>query len=130
MGNLAKKYLGEKDGRIADPILRQEVLRHRMDQRALALTQSRAREENKSGSTPQAATSIFKLVGSTLMQNDSNLANRLMGFQGCGWERDHFEDNEYATTRSWLGGRSHTIYGGTNEVQMNIIAKRMLGLPD
>jgi alkylation response protein AidB-like acyl-CoA dehydrogenase len=130
MGNLGKKYLGEKDGKIADPGLRDDVLRHRMSQRALALTQSRAREENKSGRTPAEATSIFKLVGSTLTQNDSNLANRLMGFQGGGWEREHFESQEFEITRSWLGGRSHTIYGGTNEVQKNIIAKRMLGLPD
>ncbi|MBD3649079.1 MAG: hypothetical protein HUJ31_16875 [Pseudomonadales bacterium] len=130
MGDLAKKYLGEKDGKIADHGFREDVLRHRMDQRALTLTQARAREENKSGQTPAEATSIFKLVGSTLMQNDSNLANRLMGFQGCGWEKEGFEPEEYATTRNWLSGRSHTIYGGTNEVQMNIIAKRMLGLPD
>ncbi len=130
MGNLAKKYLGEADGKIADPSLRDDVLRHRMTQQALALTQARAKAENKSGHTPAEATSIFKLVGSTLIQNDSNLANRLMGFKGCGWERDNFEDLEFETTRSWLGGRSHTIYGGTNEIQLNIIAKRMLGLPD
>jgi len=130
MGNLAKKYVGEKDGKIADQALRDDVLKHRMAQTALALTQARAREENKSGTTPAEATSIFKLVGSTLLQNDSDLANRLMGFQGIGWERDHFETQEYETTRSWLSGRSHTIYGGTNEVQMNIISKRMLGLPD
>jgi alkylation response protein AidB-like acyl-CoA dehydrogenase len=130
MGNLAKKYLGEDDGKIADQGLRDDVLQHRMAQRALALTQARARAENKSGHTPAEATSIFKLVGSTLTQNDSSLANRLMGFQGCGWERDHFEPEEYATTRQWLANRATTIYGGTNEVQMNIIAKRMLGLPD
>lgn len=130
MGKLAKKYIGENDGRIADPGFREDVLKHRMAQRALALTQARAKAENKSGKTPEAATSIFKLVGSTLLQNDSNLTNRLMGFSGCGWDPEHFEQKEFAVTRTWLGGRSHTIYGGTNEVQLNIIAKRMLGLPD
>lgn len=130
MGKLAKKYVGENNGKIADEGFREDVLKHRMDQRALALTQSRAKEENKSGKTPEAATSIFKLVGSTLLQNDSNLTNRIMGFNGCGWEGDGFDRKETMATRTWLGGRSHTIYGGTNEVQMNIIAKRMLGLPD
>jgi alkylation response protein AidB-like acyl-CoA dehydrogenase len=130
MGKLAKKYVGEADGKISDYGFRDDVLRHRMDQRALALTQTRAKEENKSGQTPEAATSIFKLVGSTLLQNDSNLQNRLMGFNGAGWDPDHFEKREFNATRTWLGGRSHTIYGGTNEVQKNIIAKRMLGLPD
>ena len=41
-----------------------------------------------------------------------------------------FTADELESTRGWLRDRAVTIYGGTNEVQQNIIAKRVLGLPD
>ena len=53
-----------------------------------------------------------------------------MGSQGTGWEGEGFEEGELTATRTWLGARASTIAGGTNEVQLNIIAKRVLGLPD
>jgi alkylation response protein AidB-like acyl-CoA dehydrogenase len=49
---------------------------------------------------------------------------------GVGWEGETFSQDELDATRGWLRDRAVTIYGGTNEVQMNIIAKRVLGLPD
>jgi alkylation response protein AidB-like acyl-CoA dehydrogenase len=55
---------------------------------------------------------------------------QLMGTQGLGWEGDTFTADELGATRSWLASKAVTIYGGTNEVQCNIIAKRVLGLPD
>ena len=53
-----------------------------------------------------------------------------MGTQGAGWVGDAFTDDEIDATRNWLKQKSLTIAGGTKEVQMNIIAKRVLGLPD
>ena len=50
--------------------------------------------------------------------------------QGLGWEGDGFASDELESTRSWLRDRAMTIYGGSNEIQLNIIAKRVLGLPD
>ena len=52
------------------------------------------------------------------------------GAQGFGWEGDSFSEAERGATRAWLHSRAITIYGGTNEIQLNIIAKRVLGLPD
>ncbi|MBD3648792.1 MAG: acyl-CoA dehydrogenase family protein [Pseudomonadales bacterium] len=130
MGNLAKKYIGEKDGKIDDSGFREEVLRHRMNQRAMSLTQRRAGEENKSGRTPGDTTSIFKLVGTELQQEAADLTCRLMGAQGYGWEGDMFSQKELNATRDFLWSRAVTIYAGTSEIQLNIIAKRILGLPD
>ncbi len=41
-----------------------------------------------------------------------------------------FTAEELGAVRSWLGGKATTIYGGSQEVQNNIISKRILGLPD
>ena len=52
------------------------------------------------------------------------------GPQGLGWEGAGFADDELQLTRDWLRSRGNTIEGGTSEIQLNIIAKRVLGLPD
>ncbi len=126
----AKQYTGEVNGKIADAGAREKVLNHAMTERAFQLTAQRVNQENMSGKTPGDTTSIFKLVGANLARDATEFKSELMGFQGLGWEGDGFSDKELETTRNWLNSRAVTIYGGTNEVQMNIIAKRVLALPE
>jgi alkylation response protein AidB-like acyl-CoA dehydrogenase len=130
----ARRYLGTEEdsgsGGIADAALRGRVIDWKMASRAFQLTQRRAAEENRSGSTPGEATSIFKLYGATLARERQDLLVQLMGFRGLGWDGEGFSDQEVGAMRSFLASRAVTIYGGTNEVQQNIIAKRVLGLPD
>jgi len=125
---IAREYVGESDGRISDPDVRQTITQFNMNSAAFRLTAQRANEENKSG-TPGAATSIFKLYGATLQQDGAELKRQLMGTRGLGTDTV-FTEAELEVTREWLQTRATTIYGGTNEVQSNIIAKRVLGLPD
>ncbi len=127
---VASRYLGVAAGRISDPSLRTEVTRHEMDARAFALTQKRAREENRDGSTQTFATSIFKLYRSELTKRRTELIVSMMGTRGVGWEGSPFGPEELEETRFWLGRKAGTIAGGSSEVQLNIIAKRVLGLPD
>lgn len=101
-----------------------------MKERAFKLTAQRVSQESQSGKTPGATTSIFKLVGANLERNATELKSELMGINGIGWEGEGFTDKELQGTRNWLNSRAVTIYGGTNEVQMNIISKRVLGLPE
>lgn len=126
----AMQYIGTQNGRIADPEVRSEVVTWQMNSAAYALTQRRAGQENASGGTPGEATSIFKMYGAALAQDRQELLIQLMGTLGIGWEGDTFTEQELGATRSWLASKAVTIYGGTNEVQANIIAKRVLGLPD
>ncbi|MFT7654161.1 MAG: alkylation response protein AidB-like acyl-CoA dehydrogenase [Candidatus Azotimanducaceae bacterium] len=128
---IAKEYAGEDaSGKIADAAVRSDVLDHILLEKAYGLTVRRVMQESKSGGAPGAATSIFKLVGSTIAKEGSQLKHTLRGTQGLGWEGAGFSEDELESTRSWLRDRAVTVYGGTNEVQMNIIAKRVLGLPD
>jgi alkylation response protein AidB-like acyl-CoA dehydrogenase len=131
LAEIAKKYIGEEDGRISDPAIREQVTALNMNRAAFRLTALRANAENKSGGTPGAATSIFKLFGAALQQDGAELKRELMGFRGLGADTDNgFSPAELTATEEWLHTKATTIYGGSNEIQANIISKRVLGLPE
>ena len=126
----ARKFAGAENGRIADGALRSRVIVHNINDDAFRLTQRRTVEEAKDGRTPGPATSIFKAYGTELQQNKSSLFVEMRGTRGLGWEGDGFSGREIADTRAFLANRAMSIYSGSNEIQRNIIAKRVLGLPD
>jgi len=128
--DVAKRYAGERDGRIADPLLRDRLARLEMQQRALQATMRRSADEARAGGAVGTASSIFKLCGSELNQEKHELLIGILGSQGLGWEGEGFEPEELESTRHWLRSKANTIEGGTSEVQLNIVAKRVLGLPD
>ena len=129
--DLAKTYLGvDGAGRIADGELRSRIVRHEMDARAFQLTAMRTMLESRSNQGPSAATSIMKNAGTKVGQDRAELTLELMGSQGLGWEGEGFSPAELTAVRTWLGGKATTIYGGSAEIQSNIISKRILGLPD
>ena len=113
----------------ADPALNQRILKNLIDTDCMSLTQRRTVEESE-GNTPGPATSIFKYYGATLAKERSELQISLMGTQGLGDEGGPYSSSELGMTRTWLAGKARSIAGGSNEVQLNIIAKRVLGLPD
>jgi alkylation response protein AidB-like acyl-CoA dehydrogenase len=131
LSDLAKHYLGvDRLGRIDDKDLRPRVAAHEMEARAFQLTAARGMVESRSNAGPSAATSIMKNAGTAVMQERAELTVEIMGAQGLGWEGEGFSAQELSAVRSWLGGKATTIYGGSAEIQNNIIAKRILDLPD
>jgi len=131
LDRVAKDYVGTDDeGRIADPDLRARVATNLMDWRAFMLTVQRAMTESRGNQGPSAATSIMKNAGSRISQERAELLIEIMGHRGLGWEGEGFTRDELDTVRAWLGGKATTIYGGSFEIQNNIIAKRILGLLD
>ena len=126
----AKQYAGEENGRITDAVVRRNVTQIEMDALAFALTGLRAMQENTTGGTPTFATSMFKYYGTELSTRRMEALIQMRGTQGVGWEGDSFASDEIDDTRNWLFGKAFTIAGGSSEVQLNIIAKRVLGLPD
>ncbi|HEY2357494.1 MAG TPA: acyl-CoA dehydrogenase family protein [Phenylobacterium sp.] len=131
LDQLAKQYVGvDENGRIADRDLRTRIVRNQMDGRALQLTTQRAAAEAKTGSAPPATSSILKNAGTWMIQERAELTLEILGTQGLGWEGSDFSDDELAAVRNWLSGKASTIYGGSQEIQNNVVAKRILGLPD
>ena len=127
----AQDYVGQDgSGRIADEALRSDLLKHRMNDRAFALTTRRSMQESATGRAPGALSSMFKLYGTEQNKNKFELLSRILGTQFLGWQGDGFSDDETTQTRAWLRSKANSIEGGTSEVQLNIIAKRILGLPD
>jgi alkylation response protein AidB-like acyl-CoA dehydrogenase len=128
---LAKDYVGVDDkGRIADHDLRTRIVQNDIDLKAFQLTAFRAMAEAKGNASPSAATSIMKNAATSTLQQRAELTIEIMGHQGLGWEGEAFSKDELMAVRGWLGGKATTIYGGSQEIQSNIISKRILGLPD
>jgi alkylation response protein AidB-like acyl-CoA dehydrogenase len=129
--SLAKTYVGLDDkGRIADPDLRTRIAKHLIDAKAHSLTLARAAEEAKGNINPSATTSVMKNSGTWIGQEKAELTLEIMGHQGLGWEGDEFSREEREAVRTWLSGKATTIFGGSQEIQSNIVSKRILGLPD
>lgn len=131
LGQIATKLIGvDAEGRIADADLRARIVRHEMDLRAFLLTLRRSAQEAKSNEGPSAATSIMKNVGARIMQERSELLIEIRGLAGLGWDGEGFEDDALKDVRAWLFGKAVSIYGGSSEIQNNVIAKRILGMLD
>lgn len=128
--SIAREYVGLRDGRLADASLRDEILQSEMNRRALRLTQQRAVAENESGETPSFATSMFKYYASEQLKLRLELQLKAVGTRSLGWEGEGFSAEELALTRIWLRAKAFTIAGGSSEIQLNILARRVLGLPD
>ncbi len=128
---LARDYVGvDEDGRLADPDLRARLTKHLMEAQAFQLTGMRAATETRSNQGPSAVSSVLKNVGSQVRQERAELAVEILGAQGLGRSGEAFSADELGTTRAWLRGKSGTIAGGSQEIQNNIISKRILGLPE
>jgi acyl-CoA dehydrogenase len=131
LAQLAREHgFGNGSERLRDAVLRDEIARVEMDERAFHLTVQRSRDAAKAGHQPGPESSLFKVYATELNKDRHELMVRIAGPQGLGWEGPGFDDEELQLTRQWLRSRGNSIEGGTSEIQLNIIAKRVLGLPD
>ena len=127
----AKKEIGvDAQGRIDDGDLRTRIAAHRMDAHAFMLTVRRAEAESKTGNGPSAAVSIIKYAAAKMNQERTELLVETLGLQGLGWEGQGFTRDEINAMRAMLRAKGNSIEGGTSEVNLNVVAKRVLGLLD
>jgi alkylation response protein AidB-like acyl-CoA dehydrogenase len=124
---LARRYAGDEHGRITDPALRDLLTRQLMNDRAFDFTSKRAMS---GGDAAAGVASMLKYYGTEQNKRKLELLMKFAGSAGLGWEGDDFSDDDLALCRYWLRSKGNSIEGGTSEVQLNVIAKRVLGLPD
>ena len=112
---------------IADPALRQRLAQLYIEHRILQMNNQRAAAGRRAGRGPGSAGSVGKLFHSEHTQRLQNLACDLSGPASQAWDDSDRWARGTAWSFSWV--RSRTIAGGTSEIQRNVIAERVLGLP-
>jgi alkylation response protein AidB-like acyl-CoA dehydrogenase len=123
---LARAYDGASDS----VELMGEINRNAMDAKAHGLTLERAMAEARGASGPGHTPSILKNSATNVAQARAELTLALMGLQGRGGGGPEFTAEETDAVSGWLFGKAMSIYGGSAEIQNNIISKRILGLPE
>jgi acyl-CoA dehydrogenase len=127
ISELALKNLGSNtDGRLSDSVMRQEITQLQIDAMAFTKTLKRAKDETDAGGLGDAS-AIFKYYGTELNKRRHEINMSVNGADALDWDSE--ASNVGDIPRKWLRTKANSIEGGTSEVQLNIIAKRVLNLP-
>ncbi|GAA3996037.1 acyl-CoA dehydrogenase family protein [Comamonas faecalis] len=125
---VARPYL-EQAGPAQAAVWRDRLAGVLMDAHAFALTHQRVTAQAMARQDVSGPASIMKLVQTEQEVAKYELLVQVMGLNGLSWDGEDFSQLEHDICRQWLLAKTYTIGGGTSEVQLNIIAKRVLGLP-
>lgn len=124
-----KIHIGtDSEGRLADPDLRMRIAENKMTQKAFQLTVARSQEQAKAGQEVGHTASILKVAVAKMNQERTELIVEALGMEGLGWDGDGFGDAELKAPRQMLRAKGNSIEGGTSEINLNVVAKRVLGL--
>lgn len=126
LANFARERAAADGGTLATSYLRSDIARFEIDEACLALTMERARDETEAGAGLGAASSMFKYYGTELNKRRFELRMALGGSDALHW--NSCIAGTEALSRTWLRTKGNSIEGGTSEIQLNIVAKRILGL--
>lgn len=125
---LIERYLPDSQAP-ADQALRARAQACAMNEHAYNLTVQRMGEEARAGLDISAIMAIMKLVHTEQERDKFEILLDALGYRALGVEGEPFSSQETAITRGWLNSYALTISGGSSEVQLNVIAKRVLNLP-
>ncbi|WP_343283953.1 acyl-CoA dehydrogenase family protein [Sphingomonas longa] len=117
----------DEQGRLADPLLRAQIAQFQVRAKAFAAMSERFIDELKAGRAHPAQPSMMKYYGTELNKDRHELQMAGGGSDALEWESDAGRTG--ALPRAWLRTKANSIEGGTSEIQLNIIAKRILDLP-
>ena len=117
----------DDQGRLADPLLRAQIAEFDMDEAAFHATLARFGELAKARQAHPAMSSMLKYYGAELNKRRWELIMSAAGSDALEWESERSDLGGLA--RAWLRTKGNSIEGGTSEVQLNVIAKRILELP-
>ena len=117
----------DAQGRLADPLLRASIATFEVRAKAFAAMSERFIDELKAGRAHPAGPSMMKYYGTELNKTRHELLMAAGGSDALEWESESSHGG--AAARSWLRTKANSIEGGTSEIQLNIVAKRILELP-
>jgi alkylation response protein AidB-like acyl-CoA dehydrogenase len=127
LGQVAADTVGAEDGMLADSLLRGQIAAFDIDAAAFQLALERVGDLAKAKQAHPAMSSMLKYYGAELNKRRHELLMSAGGSDALEWEGGRSRGGDRA--RSWLRTKANSIEGGTSEVQLNIIAKRLLELP-
>ncbi|MCC7265854.1 MAG: acyl-CoA dehydrogenase family protein [Caulobacteraceae bacterium] len=119
---------------LGDAFFKRKMAELEIDLTALEFTELRTLAGESSGKGPGPESSILKIKGTEIQQRLNEMALEAVGHYGAPYLRDlghnsqigpHYADG---LAGDYFNGRKTSIYGGSNEIQRNIIAKMVLGL--
>ena len=126
---VALEALGrDEQGRLDDPVLRSRIALYEVRSRAFAAMSERFIDTLKAGKAHPAQPSMMKYYGTELNKDRHELLMTAGGSDALEWDSDRSDCG--AAARAWLRTKANSIEGGTSEIQLNIIAKRILALPE
>jgi len=124
---IAAEAIGLENGVLADTNLRLQIALFEIDAKAFRLTNDRVSDLMKQGKANPAVSSLLKYYGTELNKRRQELIMSAGGLDALEWEGE--SSHEGRAARAWLRSKGNSIEGGTSEVQLNVIAKRLLNLP-
>ena len=128
MGLQAAAALGlDAAGRLNNPLLRAQIAEFEADEAAFRLAMERAGDLGRARQGHPAMSSMLKYYGAELNKRRWELMMAIGGSDALEWDSER--SHHGAAARTWLRTKANSIEGGTSEVQLNIIAKRILELP-
>ncbi|MCB1695572.1 MAG: acyl-CoA dehydrogenase family protein [Pseudomonadales bacterium] len=131
IADLAKRYIGvDSTGKLRDSDLRTRLTRHLMNSQVNEWTRYRLFEQYSQGVKDSSLALIMKHISTTEIQRKDELMLAILGNRGLSWHDAEYSSKEQRLVKNWAFNKSQTIAGGTSEIQLNIIAKRALDLPD
>ena len=115
------------DGRLDDPVLRARIALFEIRAAAFRAMSERFLDALKAGRAHPAQPSMMKYCGTELNKARHELLMAAGGSGALEWDSE--ASNGGAAARAWLRTKANSIEGGTSEIQLNIVAKRILDLP-
>jgi len=128
LGQFAADAVGlDEHGRLRETALRAQIARFEIDEAAFRALMQATGDRARHGMGNPAMSSALKYYGAELNKRRWELMASAAGADGLEWEGERSRDGTVA--RTWLRTKGNSIEGGTSEIQLNVVAKRVLGLP-
>jgi len=128
LGQVAADAVGlDEQGRLRETTLRAQIARFEIDEAAFRMLMQATGDRTRRGEGNPAMSSALKYYGAELNKRRWELMASASGADGLEWEGERSREGTVA--RTWLRSKGNSIEGGTSEIQLNVVAKRVLGLP-